>query len=162
MFLSYFHSSRPYNQRGVGKPLLLNAGQTYDGFFYVEAKRVCEVERIGIRPQINKLWYKRWFVSYNNKTDNMEFDSNNTYPIRIISATDVSIFDNLQNNFKDDIDDLLGGRWVNYKQKVSVNPGTLFIYHIKIQAQRQWKGFIDFRWDSPDGRRMAHHPCEIR
>jgi hypothetical protein len=40
-------------------------------------------------------------------------------------------------------------------------PGQYVIYEVIIYALKEWNGYIDFRIDTPEGRRVAHHRCEI-
>jgi len=144
LFKTHFHSSHPYDKKNIGKPLLLHVGQTYRGFFYVETKRSCEgIERVGVRPQVNKIWYKRWFCSYNEQTDNLSVKDRYTPPIKVISIKDSHSAH--EKYFSHDASDNLCGRWGFYQPKITVNPSTQLIYDIELQALKVWDGFIDFR-----------------
>jgi len=138
------------------KPLILSAGEVHSRIFDIETTRECEFRRIGVRPQNRRHWYKHWFIW--PRTDNI--DSKHDVPIRILSIRDVTPY--FGNNFKHDVDDTVNGRWGFYDPPRQIPPGEKVLLELKIEALKIWDGYIDFRWDSPNGRRFAHHRCRIK
>jgi hypothetical protein len=163
LFKTQFDPNRNYEQEQNGKLLSLrmHKSRTVYGFhFFVESKKlVDDIDRLGIRPQNNKPWYKIWLASYNNKTKDIDLDERDNSPIRIISVKDVNHYPS--QNFQGISDDGACGKWLYYKPAIKMQPNSKLIFWIEIEINKAWKGYIDFRLNTNEGRRVAHHPCEI-
>ena len=162
LFKTHCYDEIPYVTQEFGKPIILHAGISKH-FLSVSSKKTCkDIHRIGIRPQVNKVWFKRWLRNYNHTTENIAFNDRNYPPICIKAIKDIT--PNLGKNYDCDGDDGACGKFGYYKPKYALNmiPGQQIVYEIDIEAFRAWKGFIDFRIDTSNGMRLAHHPCEIK
>ena len=155
LFRTQFHNKITYDKPRIGEKLTLIADQEQTVYFFIETKRLCkDILRIGVRPQCNKAWLSRLLCDYNNKTRN---DYDNMWILSIVDETP-----EFNKSFLYAEDDTAGGQWCYYKPPLEMVPGRKLVLAVTIGVL-SWtgKGFIDFRIDTPDGRRVAHHPVEI-
>jgi len=163
LFKTQFDPNRNYEKEQYDKPLSLRfhkSREVYGFHFFVESKKfVDDIERIGIRPQVGLPWYKSWFANYNSKTRDIDLDERDNPPIRIKSVKDVSA--KITQNFKGISDDGACGKWLHYEPSIKMKPNSKLTCWVEIEILKPWKGYIDFRLDTSDGRRVAHHPVEL-
>jgi len=164
LFKTQFDPNRNINKENFGKPLVLefNHSQIIYGFhFFVESKRLVDnIERIGIRPQSKIPTLKSWLTSYNNKAKDIDLDERDNPPIRIVEVKDVTCYSNQTIN--NTVDDGACGKWLYYSPAIKMKPNSKMIFWVEIQVNKSWKGYIDFILNTDDGRRVAHHSCELR
>ena len=108
---------------------------------------------------MNRPFIRRLFRDYNNKTKNLPSNDKYKTPIIVKSIKDVTpVF---SKPFTHDIDDGACGRWGYYGTPIKLIPNQFLIIELDIDTLRIWKGYIDFRINTPEGRRVAHHRVEI-
>ncbi len=163
LFKTQFDANRDYKEESFGKPLILTfhkSGVIYGFHFFVESKRlVDDIERIGIRPQVKISRLKSWLKDYNSKTRDIDLYERDNPPIRIIAAKDIT--GHPAQIAPKVTDDGGCGRWLRYVPTIKMRPNSKLIFWLEIQVNKPWKGYIDFRLDTTNGRRVAHHPCEL-
>jgi len=158
LFKTQFILSIKDDMEKFGEPLILSVNQTYTRILSIETQRVCEFDRIGIRPQ-EKGWVRQ--LIHKGKTHNIKHKCRDNPPVRILNIRDVTPRYSIRFQEQDGEDDTACGRWGYYSPPRRVPPGQKALYEVQIEALKLWDGYIDFRWDSPNGRRATHHPCKI-
>ena len=161
LFKTQFDPNRDYKEEVFGKPLILTfhkSGVIYGFHLFVESKKlVDDIERIGIRPQVKISWLKSWLKDYNSKTRDIDLDERDNPPIRIVDVKDKTP----TQITREVVDDGACGKWLHYAPATKIKPNAKMVFWVEIQVNKPWKGYIDFRLDTTDGRRVSHHPCEI-
>ena len=159
LFKTRTSPNRHVYKESVGKPLIYKFHKSGDGHgfnLFIESKRMVDgIERIGIRPQVKISWLSSWLKGYNSKTKNIDSDERDNPPIRIVDVRDVTHSGQIPQRV---IDDGACGMWLHYAPTIKMKPNSEMVFWIEIQANKPWKGYIDFRLNTNDGRRVAHHP----
>ncbi len=162
LFKTRTSPNRYVYKESVGKPLVYRFHKSGDGHgfhFFIKSKRlVDDIERIGIRPQAKISWLRSWLKGYNNKTRNIDSDERDNPPIRIVDVKDATHSGQIPQRV---IDDGACGMWLHYAPAIKMKPDSEMVFWIEIQANKPWKGYIDFRLNTTEGRRVAHHPYEL-
>ena len=136
-----------------GSPLVLPVG-IHRLFLCARAKRLCEVRRTGVRPQTPGIRLGPFRLGHRNLIEQELKDP----PVRV---TIMSVPEPDNKKVEEIRDDGAAGGWVYYELGWKIPRDWNLWYEVRIEASRPWKGHIDFRWDSPQGRRPTHHPVEI-
>lgn len=163
LFKTQFDPNRNFKKENFGNPLILplhKSGEVYGFHFFVESKKlVDDIERIDIRPQVKIAGLKGWLKDYNSKTMDIDLYERDNPPIRIVGAEDKTHSAQITLAV---IDDGACGKWLYYTPAIKMKPNSKMVFWVEIQVNKPWKGYIDFRLDTTNGRRVAHHPCELR
>lgn len=162
LFKTRSSPNRYVYKESIGKPLIFRFHKSGDGHgfhFFIESKRIVDdIERIGIRPQVKISWLRSCLKGYNSKTRNIDSDERDNPPIRIVDVKDVTHSGQIPQKV---IDDGACGKWLHYAPVIKMKPNSEMVFWIEIQANKPWKGYIDFRLNTSEGRRVAHHPYEL-
>ena len=157
-----FDPNMNYKEESFGKPLILRfrkSGTVYGYHLFAESKKLVEnIKRIGIRPQVKKSWLIRVLTNYNSQTRNIDLDEVDNPPVRIVNVKDKTYSHQIAYKVTDD-----GkcGKWIDYATAIKMTPNSKMVFWVEIQVNKRWKGYIDFRLNTDDGRRVSHHPCEL-
>jgi len=157
-----FDPNRTYGKESFGEPLILRfrKSQTVIGFhLFAESKKlVNDIRRIGIRPQVKKSWLIRVLTNYNSQSENIDLYERDNPPIRIVGVKDETHSTQITCEVTDDG---ACGKWLDYNTAIKMTPNSKMLFWVEIQVNKSWKGYIDFRLNTDDGRRVSHHPCEL-